>query len=319
MRFRVRGVRSHVCGFERKGSFVRLDVTETELQTRGLPADLRIFLDSPSRIFVRAAEKMSRLVREGEISHHVALLRLLSLGSELCGTYSRDPLNHSRGKLTYEIMPATTVGDIVRFLSLCKGVRGIRLAREAASFLVDGLGSPLESELYYAIVLPARLGGIGFPKPDVNRCLFSKDRGGSNVLVQTEERLLGGSLDSRSISMIHHQRLTPDLSWDFGDLQLTIEVDSYEFHGGKSAFVDDRLRDQDYARLGLRNLRVTYANVRSVDALENFLDIIIGIAAPFLSAGRVGRMRRSLRLSEIRALRSELVSVFGARPPEETR
>jgi hypothetical protein len=90
-RIRSGCMRSHVCKTLHKQSCGRLAVSAQRLKASGLPEDLEIYLDSACRCFLVFAQTLSRLMRSGRIGRSEAILCLLVLGSELCGTYARDP------------------------------------------------------------------------------------------------------------------------------------------------------------------------------------------------------------------------------------
>lgn len=301
MRRRASKIRTHLHSVARKGSFMVLETNEDTLRNAGLPVDLRIYVDSPCRCFLNAAELLACQIRSGQVDHSVALFRLIALGSELCGTYSRDPARPYEGKIEYDVLPVCNAGAIRDFLKGCRRMRGIVLAREAAGYLVDGFRSPLECEFYYSLTLPARLGGIAFPKPLVNKRLKIRDRPG----------YLGSKDDGSRRSLVRHTRLTPDMQWSFPEVGLAMEVDGVSCHTDTKTFLDDRQRDQDYVLYGYKPLRVTYENVSSVEDLERFLALIIKILQPAFEKSRVKLFRRNLTSKRVQSLRGTLVSVFG--------
>jgi hypothetical protein len=302
-------MRSHVCKTLHKQSCGRLAVSAQRLKASGLPEDLEIYLDSACRCFLVFAQTLSRLMRSGRIGRSEAILRLLVLGSELCGTYARDPGNPRKGEIAFGLPSATSSDELRGYLATCEGAKAIPLARDAASCLVDGFRSPLEAEFYYALTLPPRLGGLGFPKPLVNTPLITENHASpaplSHEHVAVSQRSAGHAT--------HHSILTPDLHWPLADLGLVIEVDGYAYHSDKATFLDDRLRDQDYGALGFQVLRATYANASSRKELEDFLALVINASAQKIPATSLANLRRNLRNARTSELREQLVSVFAAR------
>jgi hypothetical protein len=295
-------MRSQVCGAERKGSFVRVGVSPLDLEAASLPNDLRIYVDSPGRIFLVAAQSLSRYVHAGMIGRYEAFFRLLSLGSELCGTYARHPADPHGGAVKFLLPQVAKAEDIAGYLSLCKGVRGLSLASDAARHLVDGLRSPLEAEFYFALTLPPRLGGIAFPKPLVNEPL------------ESGEGTAGpGSPARYEPTFLPYGKITPDMQWPLPDRGLVVEVDGYFSHSGREAFVGDRLRDQDYKACGYQVLRVTHENMANAEELEKTLGLVIKVARPWLSESRAANLRRNLRNRRASELRATLTSVMGPR------
>ncbi|MBP3885695.1 MAG: DUF559 domain-containing protein [Olsenella sp.] len=279
----------------------------------GLPSDLRVYVDSPGRAFLVAAQTLSRLMRAGRIDRYEAFLRLLSLGSELCGTYARHPADPHGEKVEYLLPRVAEADDIRGYLSLCKGARGLTLAADAAKYLVDGMRSPLECELYFALTLPPRLGGIGFPRPLVNEPLES----GEGEAVGEGATGTRGSVRYEP-SFFRHDEITPDLQWPLPERGLVVEVDGYLGHSGREAFVNDRLRDQDYKACGYEVLRFTYENMANAGELEKALALVIGVAEPWLSESRAENLRKNLRNPNASGLRATLTSVMGPSRKTET-
>lgn len=308
-RIRVSGVRSHICKTSRRQSFVRLAVSAQRLVASGLPENLEIYLDSACRCFLVFAQTLSRLVRSGRIGRSEAILRLLVLGSELCGTYARDPGNPRKGKVAFGLPSATSSDELRCYLAACEGAEGISLARDAASYLVNDFRSPLEAEFYYALTLPPRLGGLSFPKPLVNTPLNAENHASPDP--PSHEHATASQQNKGHA--IHHNILTPDLHWPLADLGLVVEIDGYAYHSDKEAFLDDRLRDQDYGALGFQVLRATYANASSREELEGFLALVINASAQKLPATCLANLRRNLKSARASELREQLVSIFTAR------
>ncbi|MBP3884672.1 MAG: hypothetical protein J6D54_07025 [Olsenella sp.] len=310
-RHRSAEIRCQVCGIARAGSFVRLGVSPRELEEAGLPKDLRLYIDSPGRIFLVAAQTLSRLIHTGRIESYEAFLRLLSLGSELCGSYARDPKSPHEGKIVYRIPQATTVSEISRYLARCKGNRGLSLAKKATQYLVDGIRSPLECEFYFALTLPPRLGGIGFPLPLVNKPLELEERTSDITTVKSNRFARTQNEPHGSTSFSHYDEITPDMHWPLPEQGLVIEVDGYFYHSDREAFVNDRFRDQDYKSCGYQVLRITYENMADVGTLEKTLALVVQVAEPWLSQSRVKNLRRSIRKTRESGLRAILISILG--------
>lgn len=296
-RRRSKLIRPHYGDASAPGSSSRLAISTGILRSAGLPGDLRIFVDSPAKAFLNAAEKLSRLQGSGKVDHASAILRLISLGSELCGSYSRDPLKPHGADVTYKIAPASSAEEIKAYLHLHDRARGIALAREAAAHLADGLASPLECAFYYALTLQPRLGGASFPKPLINK-----------PLVETSP---AEGVPSDDFSFSHNSRITPDLQWPLSSLGIAVEVDGFVFHSDKQAFNTDRLRDQDCAQRGYQVIHVTHANLASVESLERILALLIDKAADRLPRSRVANLRRNLANPKASERRATLIAILG--------
>lgn len=318
MRHRSATIHCQVCGTARAGSFIRLGIPSRELEAAGLPNDLRVYIDSPCRIFLVAAQSLSRFVHAGRIDQYEALFHLLSLGSELCGGYARDPASPFEGKIAYRIPQVVTVSDISCYLARCGGARGLTLARKAAQYLADGMRSPLESEFYFALTLPPRLGGIGFPKPLVNNHLVIAEKRDDFLMSKPNRSARAQDDLSRSLSFPHGDEITPDMQWPLPEAGLVIEIDGYSHHSDKDSFRSDRFRDQYYKSHDYQVLRITYDNMASAETLENTLALVIKVASSWLSQSRVENLKKNLKNPSTSRLRATLTSVMGPRKKAAT-
>lgn len=302
-RRRSKLIRPHYDETSNTGSSCRVALSAEDLRSAGLPSELSILVDSPAQAFLNAAHTLSCLLGAGRIDHTSALLRLISLGCEFCGSYSRDPVRPRDADVTYRIAPACSTDEIREHLRRAGRAKGIALARKAASHLVDGLASPLECEFYYALVLKPRLGGASFPKPLVNKPLVDP---GEEV-----ESLRSVGATPAAHAFTHDCRITPDLQWPLSSLGIAVEVDGFAYHSGRRTIKTDRLRDQDYTRLGYQVIRVTRDNMASVEDLENILSLIVDKAARRIPRSRVGNLRRNINNPKASKQRETLLSVLG--------
>ncbi|MBQ6454118.1 MAG: hypothetical protein IJJ14_07155, partial [Coriobacteriales bacterium] len=95
-----------------------------------------------------------------------SLLELIVLGFELCGSYS-----HFAPFVSgfYERTPLTSVQRIKDALDHLRGHHGIKRARKALDFVLDGCASPMETVLACMLTLPNDMGGEGFAPPIPNK------------------------------------------------------------------------------------------------------------------------------------------------------
>ena len=103
-----------------------------------------------------------------QLAHDFAPPELLLTGFELCGSY-RFPVG---GAPTAYGRPACmTPESLRRAMDGREGMHGIKRVRVALRYLLPGSGSPMETVLVLVLILPPRLGGYGFPAPELNlRC-----------------------------------------------------------------------------------------------------------------------------------------------------
>jgi very-short-patch-repair endonuclease len=148
--------------------------------------------------------------------------------------------------------PARTLLDLAAVL----GPRG--LARAANEAFVAGLAD--EGDLRAVLVrCPGRRGG-----PQL-RQLLAETGGPTLTRSEAERRLLeliaAADLPAPATN-VKVGRYEVDLLWR--DERLVVEVDGYAFHGTRTAFERDRLRDADLQARGLAVVRVTWRQI--VDA-----------------------------------------------------
>lgn len=117
------------------------------------------------------AARLAQPIKEKTLTEQAAFFRLMSLASELCGTYGRDPTNPARGDCAWGVDPLCTALELKQSLVEVSGARGVRQARRAAGLVTPGSASPAESLLAMAMSLPASLGGVPFPAFQHNKAL----------------------------------------------------------------------------------------------------------------------------------------------------
>lgn len=142
------------------------------LRVNGLSGkDLRIFVEGPALTLTHMAARLAQPIKEKTLTEQAAFFRLMSLASELCGTYGRDPTNPARGDCAWGVDPLCTALELKQSLVEVSGARGVRQARRAAGLVTPGSASPPESLLAMAMSLPASLGGVPFPAFQHNKAL----------------------------------------------------------------------------------------------------------------------------------------------------
>ena len=96
------------------------------------------------------------------------------LGMELCGTFSRDPINPRLGPITYGVRPVTTVEKIERFLSAATRLRGHDQAERVLRVVRDNAWSPMETVIATMAMTPISDLGYGMGDMTLN---FRLDQG----------------------------------------------------------------------------------------------------------------------------------------------
>jgi len=223
----------------RTSTVFRSHVSPKALPNRGL-VNIRdgFLVASPELCFFQMA---------GELS----LPKLIELGYELCGSYSLST-NITVGEdirvesaATYNLKPLTNTKKLRAFVDQMAGRQGVKQAVKALQYIVDGSGSPMESILAILLVLPFRLGGYGFPLPEMNRRVDPKATGSTNP---------------------NKRFYKCDLLWK--DFTLAAEYDSSLHHANQKSISDDSIRRGDLALSGVDVVTVTDKQVYQVEAFD---------------------------------------------------
>ena len=159
-------------------------LTTSELRSLPRPIDIVVAKDSdrlygrqirnhvwmreiPDRSFV-AIDPSARLSTPEftylQMASVLSVPRLAAYACEITGVYSLNQVARS----FHSRPPLTNLAALGAFLSKCVGSRGVRPARKALSYAVEGFRSPAETSLALLLTLPAGLGGYGLPPCHAN-------------------------------------------------------------------------------------------------------------------------------------------------------
>lgn len=251
------------------GSFFKLVVSQAEALRFGLPPALSLHILSPEMIFALAARDIKRICGDSAIARALFAHNMLLLAQELCGNYGYDPLTATA--VTYGLDPLTSVEKIRRALERYKYMHARKAALSVLKYCQGGLASPFEGLVAGALMLPSRLGGICFPKLDVNK---------TRVLRRTKTLTP------------EHQTITPDLS--SRALKLVIECNGREFHNNEDAFREDQRRIRDYASKLERHIALCINDVKNPLLLTRALLQIVAACRDKLGRARTYRLRKRI-------------------------
>lgn len=251
------------------GSFFKLVVSQAEALRFGLPPALSLHILSPEMIFALAARDIKRICGDGAIARALFAHNMVLLAQELCGNYGYDPLTATA--VTYGLDPLTSVEKIRRAFERYKYMHARKAALSVLKYCQGGLASPFEGLVAGALMLPSRLGGICFPKLDVNK---------TRVLRRTKTLTP------------EHQTITPDLS--SRTLKLVIECNGREFHNNEDAFREDQRRIRDYASKLERHIALCINDVKNPLALSRALLQIVAACRDKLGRARTYRLRKRI-------------------------
>lgn len=251
------------------GSFFKLVVSQAEALRFGLPPALSLHILSPEMIFALAARDIKRICGDGAIARALFAHNMVLLAQELCGNYGYDPLTATA--VTYGLDPLTSVEKIRRAFERYKYMHARKAALSVLKYCQGGLASPFEGLVAGALMLPSRLGGICFPKLDVNK---------TRVLRRTKTLTP------------EHQTITPDLS--SRTLKLVIECNGREFHNNEDAFREDQRRIRDYASKLERHIALCINDVKNPLLLTRALLQIVAACRDKLGRARTYRLRKRI-------------------------
>ena len=235
----------------------RRDVPYPDWSFRRIRPD--VFVASPELCFLNAAAILP-------------FNALVLYGMELCGTYARtesiydsrhaseiegeriaSEFQHastasgysSTNPARYKRTPLTTVQKIEAYLDKSEGAAGIKAARQACRYLLNGSASARESVLATIMTLPPRLGGFGMPAPNLNYGI--------------EVNLLSKICAGKKIT------LHGDIVWRYA--RLVVEYDGLQ-HGMIDNHSIDKQRDHLLLEAGYEVVRFTDKSIRSGLELE---------------------------------------------------
>jgi len=228
-----KAVRPHVCSVTLPGgAFVK--------------AGNGLYVSSPEFCFLQMA---------GEYP----LAKLITLGNELCGTYSRlDKATICEGQaerqdegqvvfdqLAYNLPHLTSKKKLQAFTDRMGGWIGQRQALKALRYISDGSGSPMETTLFILLTLPYRYGGYGLPIPEFNACIYPK-KGGLPFAGRSFYR--------------------GDLLWR--EAGVVVEYNSDMVHANKDSMAMDAIRRGDLALCGISEVTVTKRQIHSIELFD---------------------------------------------------
>ena len=266
------------------GSFFKLVVSQAEALRFGLPPALSLHILSPEMIFALAARDIKRICGDSAIARALFAHNMLLLAQELCGNYGYDPLTATA--VTYGLDPLTSVEKIRRALERYKYMHARKAALSVLKYCQGGLASPFEGLVAGALMLPSRLGGICFPKLDVNK---------TRVLRRTKTLTP------------EHQTITPDLS--SRALKLVIECNGREFHNNEDAFREDQRRIRDYASKLERHIALCINDVKNPLLLTRALLQIVAACRDKLGRARTYRLRKRINDASHQVYRHVMIAL----------
>ena len=287
----VTGVKSSVLSRDMPcGAFLELKSGQGENALK-IPPDVRVLIDSPQLALIHASDELRRRVSSETMGELEALLRLIALASELCGSYACDPLQPQAGRCHFdepgECGRFVTPSDLRSFLSQAPAIGGLALARRVARYAIDESGSPMETYINHALTLPPRLAGLSMEKPLANKQLV---------------------VDPLVRGRLKHDSLRPDFQWP--KYNLLGEYLGDKEHASRPARKEDKTRSQDYTTSDYKAFFLMFDDVRSVAAINR---TAMMFAREFAKGGKryePHRVRRLIKDPDFRECQTKLVSTL---------
>lgn len=208
----------------------------------------------PERSFFRAAEHVMVCRPElcfAQVAAEFTDVGLVLFGFELCGSFACD---RATGRLVKR-PPLSSARRLRSFLGALGSAAGASKARKAASFVLDGSRSPMESKVAFELSAPRHMGGFGFPAPVLNKAVD-----------------LSGKFERDS------NMRKGDMLWEEQDV--VIEYDSSSHHEGVSNIDRDARRRNEFIGRRYRVLTLTKQQAYDLAAMGRVakdLERLLGI------------------------------------------
>jgi hypothetical protein len=210
-----------------------------------------------------------------QMASTLPLLRLIELGFELCGTYTRETFgDHSTS--TQRKAAISSLAKLKAFMAKMPGGHGRRKAIKALGYIIEDSASPMETILAMMLSLPYRLGGYGFPKPNMNNCI--------------DVHITARKAASKKFYIC-------DIYWP--QARLAVEYDSDRHHTGAEQIMNDSKRRNALAYMGVSVVAITRRQLYNDEELKKAVNLL---------AKRLGKRIRynekefTFRHQELRAL-----------------
>lgn len=242
-RVRAVGIHSTVDRMARPGAPFLLLRSEGDNDAAALvPKDSRVYVQHPARIVLGMARRLRRLELANKLTRQQAILMMVKLCLELCGTYSHDPFDPNNASVVYNIEQRLTCDELQGFLKEAGNEQGLSLARDAAKLAYDLSGSPQESFMGPALFFGSRLGGLGLCDFVANKKL---------------------DLTKKEHASIEWRTITPD--FQLVGYNSVVEYLGEVHKEGDNPRIDHR-RSLDYQTLGKSEFAFWYEDVNTQEA-----------------------------------------------------
>lgn len=245
-RIRAHGIHCSVDSMQRDGApFSLLSSADSERPSPLVSSITNVYVQHPAKIVLGMARRIRRKELNGELSGQQAILLLVKLCLELCGTYSHDPFDPNHADVVFNTKQWLTCEDLRNYLQPDGNEQGLSLARLAASMSYDKSGSPQESFMGPALFYSSRLGGLDLGEFSANEPLDLSE----------QERI-----------SINFRTITPD--FQLPEYNSVVEYLGEIHKEGDNPRID-HTRSLDYQTLGKREFSFWYSDV---DTQAHFME-----------------------------------------------
>lgn len=262
-----------------RGHPIHVAVPEARLRIRTAGVTCTTYTKLPDHAFVEVGGGIQIACPELvflEMGLQMAPIVQLLLGYELCGTYSRDPLDPRSGDVTYSLDPLTTPESIAAFARGCGRIHGAAQSREMLAHVLPNAWSPMEALV--AALLELDHGHLGYDLGPLEL----------NPRVQTGEK----------------STRVPDIL--FTGTRLGINYDSSMHLDDRSRLVDDKRRTRELLSAGVSVLPMTSEDLSEKGGFDRLARQVMDFLEA--SEGRgVSRQRAFWARKRVQKERQELI------------
>lgn len=270
----------------------------------------------PSRSFLNVGDGTAISCPEllfVEMATELELPQLVMLGFELCGSFSRDPVDPLEGATTYNVKPATTVEKIKTFLDKAKWLRGAEQAMRAVGMVADNAWAPSEAVIAAAANLPFDECGYGMGPCVLNqRVVFADELAATtDKPSRVPDILFGDTRVGINYDGLVHLDLESianagiELGLDPGSSSMQKQLDE-AVRQVRAKVVDDIHRNRELAAAGFLVVPVTKEDLDKPGGLDHVMLQVLFLIEQ-ATGESTARERNLIEVELLRARRQEVV------------
>lgn len=170
--------------------------------------------------------------------NNLDLIERVLLGNLFCAGFKLvDQSVDQRGFCSCE--PLSSAEKITSLLNRLPQITGLKACRQTLKYLVNNAASPREVQLAMLLTLPRKVGGFGFPVPELNATI---------------------ALDRAQQRVISRGHLSVDMLWR--KEKVVVEYDSDQWHTAKDKITYDSRRRNLLKSMGYEVITVTNEEIK---------------------------------------------------------